>query len=135
MNMALSERTSIAQFRRCTKCKLVKELSGFYPSKRNKGGLRPDCKMCGAETQRKYRRKYGYAANKRYDHSAKGRARTRRWYHSPKNKEWWLAHPTYQVDRYHRIQEMASCYQKINIFYPGYRFIKALENAKVVEIK
>lgn len=40
----------------------------------------------------------------------------------------------YERERYHRIQDKAGCYSDIRDFYPGYRILKALETAEVVEI-
>ena len=33
----------------------------------------------------------------------------------------------WERDRNHRIQEEAGCYLKVRNFYPGYRFLKALQ--------
>ena len=40
----------------------------------------------------------------------------------------------YERERYHRIQEEAGCHQKLRDFYQGYRIIKALANAEMVEV-
>lgn len=38
-------------------------------------------------------------------------------------------------ERYHRIQDEAGCHWGVRSFYPAYRFLKALENAEIVEVK
>ena len=47
-----------------------------------------------------------------------------------KNGEWY----EYKRRKYHEIQEAAGCHMSVVDFYPGYRIIKALENAEVIEI-
>ena len=96
----------------------------------------------------------GLARNRRYSQSLKGLASVRRYKHTPKGivarlrfdhsekrkmiqERFYAKHggqATYEVGNYHRIQEEAGCHWDVPIFYPAYRFIKALENAEVVEI-
>jgi len=85
--------------------------------------------------QRKYRNtQSGWAAHKRYDYSEKGEARTRRQKDTGYGKFWYEMHPSYNREKYHRVQDEAGCHARID-WYPGYRIIKALETAEVVEIK
>lgn len=66
---------------------------------------------------------------KRYDQSGKGRARHERLYARYGGKG------AYEMERYYKIQAEAGYYHHITTFYPGHRFLKALETAEVVEIK
>lgn len=56
------------------------------------------------------------------------------------HKRLWLnKHPDYYRERYHKLQNEilgeTGIFCKPEDFYPAYRFLKALENAEVVEIK
>ncbi len=77
----------------------------------------------------------------RYNHSAKGQARTKRYDLSDKGKmtkaNFYAKHGgmrVYQMERYYRIQDEAGYHTKINTFYPGFRILRALANAPMVEI-
>lgn len=39
-----------------------------------------------------------------------------------------------QPTRYRRIQDEAGCHTRVRDFYPGFRLLKALETAEVIEI-
>jgi hypothetical protein len=77
----------------------------------------------------------------KYNHSAKGRARLKRYDESEKgiarHERFYARHGgkrAYDMGRYYRIQSEAGCHSHIDSFYPAYRFIKSLENAEVIEI-
>lgn len=80
----------------------------------------------------------------RYNHSEKGRARNRRYYNTPwgyayrreRHEEEILSGESarWQRERYYQIQDEAGCHRGIGDFYPGYRIIKALQSAEVVDI-
>jgi hypothetical protein len=70
----------------------------------------------------------GRARSGRYDGSEKGRARHERFYARHGGKR------AYDMGRYYRIQGEAGCHSHIDSFYPAYRFIKSLESAEVIEI-
>ena len=40
----------------------------------------------------------------------------------------------YQRRRYKEIQDEAGCHMEVRIFYPGFRLLKALTEAEVIEI-
>lgn len=73
----------------------------------------------------------GDERDRRYRHSEKGVARAKRFYDRYGGKK------KYEMDAYYRIQDEAGFHAPTRIFYPGFRFIKALkalENAEIVEI-
>ena len=70
----------------------------------------------------------GQARTKRYDDSEKGKLRHEKFYANHGGKR------AYDMERHYRIQNEAGCHAHPNTFYPGYRFINALTNAEVVEI-
>ncbi len=86
--------------------------------------------MKSRESQRHYNQsEKGKARNLRYEQSEKGLAARKRYTTSGRraesNKNW-----------YHRIQDEAGYHRDPRLWYPGYRFLKALqENPEVVEIK
>jgi len=65
----------------------------------------------------------------KYNHSLGGLERNRRY----DCKRGWRK--DYKRELYHRIQDEAGCHRTVQDFYPAFRFLKALENAGVVEIK
>jgi len=43
--------------KKCTKCKVDKEITEFFKDKQRKGGLYPSCKECGKEYHKEYNKK------------------------------------------------------------------------------
>lgn len=94
--------------------------------------------MTSKEAQKRYNKSEKAKMRKfRYSHSDKGQATIRAWNKAHPNywRDWNIAHPNYHVERYQRLQGEMGYHGDPNLSYPGYRFIKALETAEVVEIK
>lgn len=112
-------------------------------------------KRGGADVTRHYgQSERGKASGWKYNQSEKGRARQWKHNHSPKGfarndrmrqtekfratqERFYAKHggrAAYDRECYHRIQDEAGCHYDPQTFYPGYRFIKALETAEIVEI-
>lgn len=77
----------------------------------------------------------------RYNRSVKGHRRNERYWQTAKRKasmeRFFAKHggsAAYQYARYHSIQNEAGCYQRKGDFYPGYKILKALETAEIVEV-
>lgn len=67
----------------------------------------------------------------RYNHTEKGRARSRK-YDAMRNRE---ERTAYEGERYHKIQDEAGCHRELRDFYFGYQLLKALIECKeVIEI-
>ena len=81
--------------KRCRVCKVEKELGEFNKQKRNKDGLRYDCKLC----EKQYKKQY-YLLN-----------REQRKQYNQRNREK-INH--YQNQRYHRNPEKDKARQKLN---------------------
>ena len=134
--MEQSNLISTPAYKWCNKCGQWKPTAEFHKSKTKASGLKSNCKICCAYYQTLYRAKrFGHDVDKRYEHSPKGLARKRRWNQSPQKKAFYHDHPHYYYERYYRLQDEYGCHSDIVDWYPGYRIIKALENAEVVEIK
>lgn len=95
-------------FKRCTKCGVMKSVKSFYPRIDRPVGLRSRCKECYTKLTSAYRRTYKQARRQHFT--------------------------DVQRAYYHRVQDEAGCHQKPGNFYPGYKLLKALETAEVVEI-
>lgn len=65
----------------------------------------------------------------RYNQSCKGRQRRKNFFARYDGGK-----AAYERRDYHRMQEEAGCHMAPRLFYPGYRLLKALETAEVVEI-
>lgn len=65
----------------------------------------------------------------KYNHTEKGRARHRR------GEQGRGCRPDYKRELYHRHQEEAGCHMDVRNFLPGYRLIKALQTAEIIEIQ
>jgi len=80
-------------------------------------------------------------AHRHYNESSKGRARRLRYEQSERGKE---VRGLYiesgrsaevQRERYHYLQDYYGCHHAVRDWLPAYRFIEALQDAEVVEIK
>lgn len=80
--------------------------------------------LSNAERQRRWRERHLGLHYKRVYESIK-----RHW------DEYLIREAKYNKERYHRIQEEAGCHMRVQDFYPGFRLLKALQTAEVVEIK
>jgi len=95
--------------------------------------------MTSKEAYRRYNQsKKGWWRKLRYRNSPKGQETIVAWNKAHPNyyRDWFLAHPHYQMERYHRIQEEYGSHSGdiTGILYVG-RFVRALETAEIVEIK
>ena len=99
--MAQSTRTSTPVFKTCSRCRQLKPATAFYGCNAECDKLQNTCIPCDRISHRAYMR------------------RCRERHREKVNK--------YQRDWEHKIHEEAGCYKMIRTFYPGYRFIKALE--------
>lgn len=73
-------------------------------------------------------REKALARYRRYNYSEKGRARYRRYDETHPDE------PGSYMARYHRLQEEMGCHSSPYEVSRGYRILKALEGAEVVEI-
>lgn len=152
--MELLEKISTPAFnlkyslKHCWACKSWKPISEFHKNGSRRDGYSSGCKICHKILHCNYlKSEKGRLANlrasKKYKSSEKGivagyrfRAKPeQREYIKIKNREWWIEHPNYKKERYHCIQDEANCHNHLDTFYPGYSFLKALENAPIVEIE
>ena len=85
------------QYKKCSKCGKEKPKTEFYEDRRHRGGLYTWCRLCHLIVTNAYKR-----VNKDL--------------HNKQNR-----------DYYHRIQEEAGVGSDPRYFYPGYRFLKALQ--------
>jgi len=77
----------------------------------------------------------------RYNRSIKGHRRNDRHRQTDKYKvtreRFFAKHggaAAYMKAKYRRIQDEAGCYSRVQDFVPGYRLLKALETAEIVEV-
>ena len=91
-------------YKKCPKCGKEKPKTEFFKDWRRKDGLYSYCKPCHNAVTYDYKRR---------------------------NREFATQ---IERNRYHRIQEEAGCHLKLRNFYPGYRLIRDLLVAEVVEI-
>ena len=149
IKMELLEKTSMPRFdRKIADAKYRRSEKGKIVQKRYNHSDK------GRATRRVMQRRYGSsekgrATHRRYWQSEKGRVMGRAQSQRYRNTPWgyavlreWVERNTlsgklaeYERERYHRIQDEAGCHSKIGTFYPAYRFLKALENAEIVEVK
>jgi len=101
--MAQSEKTYTLLSRRCNRCGETKPLTEFPVNRTETLGRGYFCSNCH------------YKATTA---------------HRAKNREHYTK---LERDRYHRMQEEASCHMKPRDFYHGFLLIRALENAEVVQ--
>lgn len=131
MKTELLEKTSMLLYKTCSKCGVEKLGSEFNRASQLKSGLRPECREC----QRQYMRQYVLIES--------NRVRIRLLQQSPRQKEYErkrLKDPSriayckkLQQGRYQRLK--ISIGYNVRILTPALSFLKALETAKVVEIK
>lgn len=145
----------------CSRCREIKPLSEFSRNRTHRDGYQSECKVCCCEYLKQYlateqgilshRRsglRYYYAhkeAYRQYQRGEKHRSYKRKYdqlyYYTPQHQNWLKLY--IQSGRkaktgrewYHRIQEEAGCHMRVNDFYPGFRLLKALMEAEIVEIK
>ena len=152
-------KTSTPLFKKCPKCNLVKASKEFWKAPERYDGLRGYCSQCEynyyqqrrMQTHHKYDKRYREThklkiaeSHKRWSLTVSGRISRhkafRKWYYSLKGLKWLQEYFTsgkraeYERQRDYRIQEEAGYHHKVEVFYPGFRVIKALETAQVVEI-
>lgn len=150
MKTELLEKTSTPASKKCWDCGQLKPIEQFCRNASKPDGFGNWCKVCRynfphSEKGKLARRIY----ERRYYQSEKGKLVKRRKDQKYYNSEWGYAmhafhrerytlsgqRAKYLKERYHRIQDEAGYYHHTETFYPAYRFLKALENAPVVEIK
>lgn len=72
----------------------------------------------------------------RYNRSAKGRARYKRYAERHPDRIRVSSHK-YNIgrrkERYHEIQDATGCHMRVDDFYPGFLFLEALKDAEVGE--
>lgn len=156
--MEQSEKTSMQAYKRCPQCNEIKPKTDFYKNKTRYDGVSGFCKNCVNKKIKEYRKTdrgkqltwrtnhsvAGVARRKRYKYSPKGRTTKLHYRNSEKGQETrarWQENyinsgrnASWKKARYYRLQDEFGCHSHIDNFYPAYRFIKALETAKVVEI-
>lgn len=73
-----------------------------------------------------------------YNQSAKGQARYKRYSERHPDRveasKYKYDSSGHRREHYHKIQDEAGCHMAVGDFYPGFRFLRALEGAEVIEI-
>lgn len=142
MKTELLEKTSTPQFKGCCHCREIKPVLGFNKDRSRKDGYDPRCKACTiARNSEWYRKRGGAEVRWKYNHSPRGYALAGKYRQTEKcrlsSERFYAKHggqAAYEREGYHKIQDGAGCHWEVRSFYPGYRFLKALETAEVVEI-
>ena len=125
------EKTSMPLYKRCCHCKTTKPISGFWKDKSRVDGLENKCKICDTTRCTEYYMRNRNKKIKRqaeYDKSDRGKLVYSLYVASGRCAQ-------SQRERYYRIQDSFGRHNGIRDWHPGYRIIRALETAEVVEIK
>lgn len=102
--MESSGKTSTPPSKQCSQCRQLKPRSEFYTDKRHSNGLYSCCRSCHVAITNSYR------------------VRHRDYY------------AQLETEAYHKIQDEAGCHSGTRAFYPGFRLLRALASAPIVEI-
>jgi hypothetical protein len=95
-------------YKRCPKCGKYKPLEDFYKNRSRKDGHSCYCKVCADIVNKPHAIAW---KQKRREH-----------------------YTELERNRCQRIKDEAGYHHKVETFYPGYRLIKALQDAEIVEI-